>query len=217
MGIRMVKPVIVVIITAIVMLLTGFALGFEAGKRGLVTITVTAPYKPTQHMFTVNETLEAGVWRVTVLRIEEAPCVRYEHWYGSREFYQVPAGMKAVVVRVVVENRGFEGGNPFTYLEWLSPGEISLPRLVTNTGRECKAITEHDIQYTLTKISVPDEEVLKLATPFRGTFGYIGSGKSGEIDLLYVILENEKPEKLVMIYQPPLNRPPVTLEIRLST
>jgi hypothetical protein len=136
---------------------------------------------------------------------------------GAESFTKSPAGMKAVVVRVVVENRGFEGGAPFTYLELLSPGKISLPRLVTNTGREYKAITEHDIWYTLTKISVPDEEVLKLATPFRGTFGYIGSGKSDERDLLYVIPENEKPEKLVMIYQPPLNRPPVTLEIRLST
>jgi hypothetical protein len=35
MGVRMVKPVIVIIITAIVMLLTGFALGFEAGKKGV--------------------------------------------------------------------------------------------------------------------------------------------------------------------------------------
>jgi hypothetical protein len=212
----MVKPIIGIIITAIVMFLTSFALGFEAGKKELVTITVATPYKSAQQTFTVNETLEVGVWRIKILRVEESPCIVYEHWYGSREFYQVPAGMKAVVVRVVVENRGVKGGAPFTYLKWLSPGEISLPKAYTNTGREYEAITEHEISYVLTKISLPDEEVLKLAIPFRGSFGYVDPGKSDERDLLYVIPVNEKLEKLVMIYLPPLNKPPITLEVRVN-
>jgi hypothetical protein len=63
-------------------------------------------------------------------------------------------------------------------------------------------------------VYAPDEEILKCAIPIKVP-DFISTGKRSERNFIYLVPENEKPVKLVMVYQPTLNRPPTTFEVSI--
>jgi hypothetical protein len=201
---------------AVIAFLLGFVLGYEIGKESY-TVNTPAPASLSSTL-AMNETIEAGIWRITILSVEESLCMKYQY-YGGWEYYQAPKGMKVVIVRALIENKGFKDSAPFTIEEPPGPGQFSLPILITNVGKRYKTITEHDIRVTLVKtlikVYVLDEEILKCAIPFKGSFGVISASKSDERNFMYLVPENEEPIKLVMVYQPTLNRPPITFEVSI--
>jgi hypothetical protein len=206
------KRVVKILVVAIaVFFLLGFALGYEdsGGSR------TTGTHAPLLHTLAVGE-VEAGIWRVIVLSVEESLCVKRGYQYlRVWEYYQAPKGKKVVVVRVLVENRGSEDVNPFWAFSALpDPGQFSLPILVTSTGKKYEAVTEFGVGLVLTRVYAPDEEILKCAIPIKVP-DFISTGKRSERNFIYLVPENEKPVKLVMVYQPTLNRPPTTFEVSI--
>lgn len=207
------KLVSKLLMVAVIAFLLGFALGYEISKEGY-TANMPAPASLLSTL-AMNETIEAGIWRIAILSVEESLCIKYRHFYGWWEYYQAPKGMKVVIVRALVGNKGFKDSAPFTVGEPPGPGEFSLPILITNAGKKYKTITEYDIKSNLVEVRVLDEEILKCAIPFKGPFGEVSAGKSDEKDFMYLVPENEEPVKLVMVYQPTLNRPPITFEVSI--
>jgi hypothetical protein len=201
---------------AVIAFLLGFVLGYEIGKESYTiesyTNNIPASLLST---LTMNETIEAGIWRIGILSVEESLCMKYQY-YGGWEYYQAPKGMKVIIVGALVENKGFEDSAPFSVIEPPGPGQFSLPTLITNTGKRYKAVTEYDIRGgTLIKVYVLDEEILKCAIPFKGSFGIVPVSESDERNFMYLVPENEEPIKLVMVYQPTLNKPPITFEVSI--
>ena len=206
------KRVVKILVVAIaVFFLLGFALGYEdsGGSR------TTGTQAPLLHTLAVGE-VEAGIWRVAVLSVEESLCVKLEYQYlRVWKYYQAPKGKKVVVVRVLVENRGSEDVNPFwAFSELPDPGQFSLPILVTSTGKKYEAVTEFGVGLFLTRVYAPDEEILKCAISIKVP-DFISTGKRSERNFIYLVPENEKPVKLVMVYQPTLNKPPTTFEVSI--
>ncbi len=208
------KRVVKILVVAIaVFFLLGFALGYEDGRGSRTTGTQA----PLLHTLAVGDRIEAGIWRVVVLSVEESLCVKLEYRYLGGEYYQAPKGMKVVVVRVLVENRGSEDVDPFSAFsvgELPDPGTFGLPILVTSTGKRYKATTEFTVGLVLTRVYAPDEEILKCAIPIKMP-DLISASKRSERNFIYLVPENEKPVKLVMAYQPTLNRPPTTFEVSI--
>jgi hypothetical protein len=207
------RVVKILVVAIAVFFLLGFALGYE-DSRGSRT---TGTQAPLSHTLAIGDWVEAGIWRVAVLSVEESLCVKLEYRYLRGEYYQAPKGKKVVVVRVLVENRGSEDVDPFQALsvsELPNPGQFSLPILVTSTGKSYRARTEFGVVLFLTRVYAPDEEILKCAIPIKVP-DFISTGKRSERNFIYLVPENEKPVKLVMVYQPTLNRPPTTFEVSI--
>jgi hypothetical protein len=209
------KLVVKILVVAIaVFFLLGFALGYEDGRGSRTTGTPA----PLLHTLAVGDRIEAGIWRVAVLSVEESLCVKLGYQYlRVWEYYQAPKGMKVVVVRVLVENRGSEDVDPFSAFsvgELPDPGKFGLPILVTSTGKRYKATIELTVRLVLTRVYAPDEEILKCAIPIKIP-DLISASKRSERNFIYLVPENEKPVKLVMVYQPTLNRPPTTFEVSI--
>jgi hypothetical protein len=204
------RVVKILVVAIAVFFLLGFALGYEdsGGSR------TTGTQAPLLHTLAIGDWVEAGIWRVAVLSVEESLCVKLEYRYLRGEYYQAPKGKKVVVVRVLVENRGSEDVDPFSVGELPDPGRFGLPILVTSTGKRYKATTEFSVGLILTRVYAPDEEILKCAIPIKVP-DFISTGKRSERNFIYLVPENEKPVKLVMVYQPTLNRPPTTFEVSI--
>jgi hypothetical protein len=200
---------------AVIAFLLGFVLGYEIGKESYTTegYTTNTSASPLSTL-AMNETIEAGIWRIAILSVEESLCMKYQY-YGGWEYYQAPKGMKVIIVRALVENKGFKASAPFSVIEPPGPGEFSLPILITDTGRRYKAVTEYEVEATLIRVYAPDEEILKCAIPFKGSFGIVPVSESDERNFMYLVPENEEPIKLVMVYQPTLNKPLITFEVSI--
>lgn len=95
------KLVVKILVVAIaVFFLLGFALGYEGGRGSRTTGTPA----PLLHTLAVGDWVEAGIWRVAVLSVEESLCVKRGYQYLREwEYYQAPKGMKVVVVRVLLK------------------------------------------------------------------------------------------------------------------
>jgi hypothetical protein len=201
-------------VAIVVFFLLGFALGYENSGGSRTTGTPA----PLLHTLAVGDRVEAGIWSVAVLSVEESLCVKIGYRYLREwEYYQAPKGMKVIVVRVLVENRGSEDVDPFwafSAIEPPGPGEFSLPILITSTGKRYRAATEFTAGLILTRVYAPDEEILKCAIPIKMP-DLISAGKRSERNFIYLVPENEKSVKLVMVYQPTLNRPPTTFEVSI--
>jgi hypothetical protein len=72
------KRVVKILVVAIaVFFLLGFALGYEGGRGSRTTGTPA----PLLHTLAVGDWVEAGIWRVAVLSVEESLCVKRGYQY----------------------------------------------------------------------------------------------------------------------------------------
>lgn len=71
-------------VATIVFPLFGFVLGYKIGKENYTTNTSAPPLS----IFAMSETIEAGIWRVAFLSVEESLCIKSKYQYlREREYY----------------------------------------------------------------------------------------------------------------------------------
>ncbi|MCC6021456.1 MAG: DUF4352 domain-containing protein [Thermoproteaceae archaeon] len=173
----------------------------------VVNLTCRAPDSAVRHSKTVaigrvGETVAVGRWRVAVLDVREALCVRVV-LPGREEYCGAPRGGKAVLVRLAFENAGNDAARLVDYF-------VGGPTLYTGEG--IRIFPEKPCSYGRLWLPCSAEERANAIdySPRQSLdslrYQEIGPGERVTAYVLYVIAEGDAAKRLYIVYEPRYER-----------
>jgi hypothetical protein len=183
----------------------------------VVNLTRRAPGAAVKQSETVivgraGETIAVGRWRVAVLGVREALCVRIR--VCEEEYCRAPRGGKLVIVTLAFENAGSEAARLTDY--------FGFPTLYTSEG--IRVFSASPCSYGRLWLPCATEERANAIdySPLQSfdviRFREMGPGERAVTYVAYVVAEGDSPKRLYIVYEPMYERRAElkTIEINLD-